>query len=117
MSVTGAKGSLAEAAELIDDFEPGHASSWYPIYEGQVGCFAGLATNLQDLDPCRRNSSPQVVFVDAQKVIHTDLQDADRRNGYGSKKGAPRIEDQEFPWSLRRSGDGAAVLIQGLKRA
>ncbi len=52
----------------IDDFEPGHASTWIPLVL-RVGDFAHLASGLMDLDPCVQNASWQVCFVDDGEVV------------------------------------------------
>lgn len=53
----------------FDDFEPGSPVNWAPRFYDGVGDYTQLVKNLADLDPCRGNSSVQVVFVDDGLVV------------------------------------------------
>ncbi|MDD5718793.1 MAG: hypothetical protein PHQ53_03800 [Candidatus Krumholzibacteria bacterium] len=53
----------------FDDFEPGSELFWTPRFYDGVGDFVHLAANLNDLDPCRSNSSVQAVFIDDGLVV------------------------------------------------
>jgi len=53
-----------DAAPENNDWRP-----TLPASNEVVGDFAQLQVNLQDLDPCRSNTSPQVVFVDDGLVV------------------------------------------------
>jgi len=52
-----------------ENFEDGEAQNWNEIVLPGVGNFAQLYSNLQDLDPCRSNSSYQVAFIDNGIVV------------------------------------------------
>jgi len=58
-------GSLVE----YEDFEDGESQNWVEVVIPGVGDFAALYQNLQDLDPCRGNSSYQVAFIDDGIVV------------------------------------------------
>ncbi|MBD3221951.1 hypothetical protein GF314_11990, partial [bacterium] len=52
-----------------EDFEDGVSDRWIEEQIVGVGDFARLYSNLQDLDPCRSNTSTQVAFVDDGEVV------------------------------------------------
>jgi hypothetical protein len=52
-----------------EDFEDGVSDHWVEEVVGGVGDFAQLYSGLQDLDPCRSNTSVQVAFVDDGLVV------------------------------------------------
>lgn len=45
-------------------FEAGQDGGWQPIPSDFVGDFSQVVTDLQDLDPCRSNTTPQLTFID-----------------------------------------------------
>jgi hypothetical protein len=53
----------------FEDFEDGESQRWVEELIIGVGDFAQLYNNLQDLDPCRSNTSVQVAFVDDGVVV------------------------------------------------
>jgi hypothetical protein len=56
-------------AATFDDFEDGTLGNWAAWVPTGVGDFAHIWTSLQDADPCRQNSSPQVAFIDDGVVV------------------------------------------------
>ena len=52
-----------------EDFEDQVSDNWIPVLDPGVGDYAALYTNLQDVDPCRTNLSPQVAFVDDGVIV------------------------------------------------
>ena len=63
--VTLSNGGVA----TFDDFEDGTLGNWIPRLSTGVGDFAQIWTNLEDIDPCRSNYSPQVAFIDDGLVV------------------------------------------------
>ncbi|RKZ11022.1 hypothetical protein DRQ50_14040, partial [bacterium] len=57
--------------DLVDyeDFEDNVSDHWQEVMSPGVGDYAELYQDLQDLDPCRQNSSVQVAFVDNGVVV------------------------------------------------
>ncbi len=53
----------------VEDFEDGVSDLWIEEMSPGVGDYAQLFGNLQDLDPCRSNSSVQVIFIDDGVVV------------------------------------------------
>jgi hypothetical protein len=63
-------GVLVDGVEVtFDDFEPDSPVSWTPRFYDGVGDYAQLVQGLADRDPCRSNSSVQVVFIDDGLVV------------------------------------------------
>lgn len=57
------------SVDSFADFEDGTMGDWVHGYQTGVGDFAKLWMNLQDIDPCQSNSSPQVGFIDDGTVV------------------------------------------------
>jgi hypothetical protein len=53
----------------FDDFQSGEFGSWTPTTTQGVGDFAHIMWNLEDIDPCVTNYTPQVCFIDDGYVI------------------------------------------------
>ncbi len=60
-------------ADFFEDFEhdgaPDDFGLWDVAFLTGVGDFANIWEGLQDIDPCRSNSSPQVAFIDDGQVV------------------------------------------------
>jgi hypothetical protein len=64
------QGAGESPAGPTETCEPGSELQWEEVLVGPgVGNYAKIWWNLQDLDPCRSNPSPQVAFIDDGEVV------------------------------------------------
>ncbi len=54
---------------FLDDFDDGIVHHWTEVEQSGCGDFAKIWQNLQDIDPCVSNSTPQVAFIDDGVVV------------------------------------------------